>query len=158
MSRGVLIALSCMALVSCADDEATPPAAQPLFPADYAASYTEVRDCRQSGDHELNVIRILAAPEALSPYQNRDAPFPTGAVILKEEYDFGDLTCEGPIKQWTVMARLADGSAPDALDWHWQRVDANRVVAAENESRCYGCHSGCTPANDGYDHTCAVPP
>lgn len=152
----VFVAALCLA--ACADDETTTePAVEPLFAADYASSYTEVRDCRQSGDHDLNIIRVLAAPAALAPYRDRDQPFPEGAVVLKEEYDFGDTTCTGPIKQWTVMARLADGSSPDALDWNWQQVDAERNVIGEDIPRCYGCHTGCTPANDGYDHTCAVP-
>lgn len=152
---GVVIALC---VVACADDETTTaPDVQPLFAADYASHYTEVRDCRQSGDHDLNIIRVLAAPDALAPYRDRAAPFPEGAVVLKEEYDFGDTTCTGPIKQWTVMQRLADGTSPDALDWKWQLVDAERNVTGEDTPRCYGCHSGCTPDNDGYDHTCAVP-
>ena len=111
----------------------------------------------QSGDHDLNIIRILADPAALSPYQDRNDPFPEGAVVLKEEYDFGDVSCSGPIKQWTVMQRLADDSSPDTLDWRWQQVDAERNVIAQDATRCIGCHTGCTPANDGYDYTCAVP-
>ncbi len=153
-----LAAVALVLVVSCADDETTSaPGPEPLFPADYAASYSEVRDCRQSGDHDLNIIRILTAPDALAPYRDRAEPFPEGAVVLKEEYDFGDTSCSGPIKQWTVMVRLADGAAPTTLDWKWQRVDAERNVAAEDEPRCYGCHTGCTPDNEGYDHTCAVP-
>ncbi|MCA9620462.1 MAG: cytochrome P460 family protein [Myxococcales bacterium] len=133
------------------------PGPEPAFPEDYAASYVEVRDCRQSGDHDLNIIRILADPAALGPYRDRTAPFPEGAVVLKEEFEFDDVTCEGPIKQWTVMVRLADGAATDQLDWRWQRVTPTREVAAEDEARCSACHSGCTPAAGGYEWTCAVP-
>lgn len=153
---GVALAL----VMGCGDGETDPepdPGPEPAFPADYAASYTEVRDCRQSGDHDLNIIRILADPAALGPYVDRDQPFPEGAVVLKEEYEFDDMTCEGPIKQWTVMVRLADGENAEQLDWHWQKVDAERQVATENEPKCYGCHTGCTPAADGYEYTCAVP-
>ena len=78
-------------------------------------------------------------------------------VVLKAEYDFGDLTCEGPIKQWTVMQKLAPESSPDTLDWSWQQVDADRVVVDEDPPRCIGCHTGCGVAPDGYDGTCAVP-
>jgi hypothetical protein len=130
---------------------------EPEFPADYAASYVEVRNCRGSGDHDLNNIRILADPAALGPYQSRSEPFPVGAVVLKEEYDFGDLACEGPIKQWTVMRRLAAGSAPENLDWAWQRVDVKRKVFDVDAPRCVGCHTGCGVAPDGYEGTCAVP-
>jgi len=160
MRHGPLV-LSLLLAVSggCGDDpEPEPePGPEPAFPEDYAASYIEVRDCRQSGDHDLNRIRILADPVAVDIYQNRDLPFPEGSVILKEEYEFDDMACAGPLKQWTVMVKLADGENPEQLDWRWQRVDAERQVAAENEPKCYGCHTGCTPEAGGYDFTCAMP-
>lgn len=130
---------------------------EPFFPEDYADNYVEVRGCRGSGDHDLNNIRILAGPSALGPYQSRAEPFPVDAVVLKEEYDFGDLTCTGPLKQWTVMRRLPDGSSPATLDWSWQRVDSERRVEDEDQPRCVSCHQGCGVAPDGHDGTCAVP-
>lgn len=145
------------ALTGCPSDDADDEGAEPDFPADYADSYTEVRNCRPSGDHDLNTIRILADPSALGPYQERLDPFPVGAVVLKEEYDFGDATCSGPIKQWTVMRKLEPGSSPDTLDWAWQRVDLERRVVEEDVPKCIGCHQGCGVAPDGYDWTCAVP-
>lgn len=152
------VALSFVA-ASCGDDSESPPPSEPtpLFPEDYAATYTEVRGCRQSGDHDLNIIRVLADPAALGPYQNHDKPIPEGAVLLKEEYDFGDVTCSGPLKQWTVMARLAEGSSAETLDWRWQTVDSQRQVVGEDTPRCYGCHAGCTPENGGYENTCTLP-
>jgi len=69
-----------------------------IVPDDYASSYVQVRDCRSSGDHDLNHIRVLADPRAVDAYRLRDRPFPTGAVVLKEEYDFSDDTCTGPIQ------------------------------------------------------------
>lgn len=155
--RALALALA-LALAACPGDDGEGDAgAEPDFPADYAASYTEVRNCRGSGDHDLNTIRILADPAALAPYQDRAEPFPVGAVVLKEEYDFSDLACEGPIKQWTVMTRLAEGSSPDTLDWAWQRVDKQRQVVSEDEPRCINCHTGCGVAPEGYEGTCAVP-
>ncbi len=133
------------------------PGPEPDFPEDYEADYVEVRDCRGSADHDLNTIRILASPEALEPYMTRGMPFPEGAVVVKEEYEFGDIACEGPIKQWTVMRRLADDSSPDTLDWAWQRVDFDRHVRSSDEPRCIGCHMGCGVAPDGHDWTCALP-
>lgn len=128
-----------------------------FFPEDYLATYTEVRNCRQSGDHDLNNIRILADPIGLSSYQNRDQNFPEGSVILKEEFDFEDRDCTGPIKQWTVMRRLADGTNPTTLDWDWQRLDPERQITGDNVPACYGCHTGCGVPPDGFDGTCAVP-
>jgi hypothetical protein len=151
-----LLAIFGVLLTACPDDgdDGGP---EPDFPADYASSYTEVRNCRPSGDHDLNNIRILADPNALDPYQNRVEPFPVDAVVLKEEYDFGDLTCSGPIKQWTVMRKLEAGSSPDTLDWAWQRVDLQRRVVDEDKPLCIGCHQGCGVPPEGYEGTCAIP-
>jgi hypothetical protein len=129
-------------------------AAAPSFPADYAASFTLVRGCRSSGDHELHRIRVLADPAALASYTSRAARFPEGAVVLKEEYDFADSDCRGPILEWTVMRRLAGG---ERGGWAWQRVSAGRQVESEDEPRCIGCHQQCGVAPDGHDGTCAVP-
>jgi hypothetical protein len=129
---------------------------EPLFPADYAA-YREVRDCRASGDHDLQQIRVLADPAAYDVYMSRTGAFPVGAVLLKEQFDFGDATCaEAPV-QWTVMVKTAAGGDPLHLGWQWQRVDAERRVVTENDSRCFGCHTECGVAPDGFDGTCAVP-
>jgi hypothetical protein len=138
-----------LVLAACGDDGGP----EPLFPADYA-TYQEVRDCRPSGDHDLQSVRVLADPAALAPYRDRLAPFPAGAIVLKEQYDFGDPTCAGDIVQWTVMVK--DDAGP--IGWRWQRVDAARHVVSEDDSRCYGCHTDCGVAPDGYLGTCAVPP
>lgn len=130
---------------------------EPLFPEDYLTSYTQVRDCRQSGDHDLNMVRVLAGPMALTPYQGRSEPFPVGAVVLKEEYEFGDVSCSGPIKQWTVMVKEPEGGDPDLIGWTWQRVDADRQVVTGNPYRCSSCHRDCGVPPDGYDGTCEVP-
>lgn len=140
-------------VASCGDDGGGP---EPLFPAD-SATYREVRDCRASGDHDLQQIRVLADPAAHGPYTMRNAAFPVGAVLLKEQFDFGDVTCSGPVVQWTVMVKDEEGSDPLHLDWRWQRVDAERRVVTEDDSRCFGCHTDCGVAPDGYLGTCAVP-
>lgn len=127
---------------------------EPLFRAEYAATFTEVRDCRSSSDHDLHKIRILADPAALTPYRERNAPFPVGAIVLKEEYDFADTFCDGPVIEWTVMERL---DVDDNLGWSWQRVGKDRSVTSEDDSRCIGCHTDCGVGPDGYDGTCAVP-
>jgi hypothetical protein len=141
-------------LLACGDDTAP---VEPLFPANYADTYTEVRDCRQSGDHDLNIVRILADPAALAAYSDRMDAFPPGAIVLKEEYEFGDVDCEGPIRQWTAMEKLEVGADATNLDWFWQRVDADRRVATQNDPRCASCHRGCGVPPDGYDGTCTVP-
>ena len=137
-------------MAACGDD------AEPLFPADYSTTYTQVRDCRSSADHELHFIRVLADPAALGPYMGRTDPFPDGAIVLKEEHDFGDTDCSGTVVNWTVMVR--DSTAVDTEGWQWQKVDANRKVTSSNESRCFGCHHDCGVPPDGYLGTCAIPP
>lgn len=151
----VSIALVVTVVVACNDD-GDEPAAEPLFPEDYAASFTEARPCMPSGDHDLNNVRILVDPAARVPYEERMEPFPVGAIVLKEEYDFGDTTCTGDVKQWTVMRRLAAGSAADTLDWQWQQVDDARDVVSEDLPRCIACHTGCGVPPDGYEGTCAI--
>lgn len=128
-----------------------------LFPADYASTYQEVRDCRFSLEHDLIRVRVLASPEALTPYTGRAAPFPTGAIVLKEQYDESDTTCAGPIKSFTVMQKLDVGSSPDTLDWEWQEVDAKLHSTGTDIKRCTNCHTDCGKAPDGYDGTCTMP-
>ncbi|MEO7735600.1 MAG: cytochrome P460 family protein [Kofleriaceae bacterium] len=128
-----------------------------LFPAAYAASYVKVRPCRPSADHDLNNVTVLVDPDAVSAYMARDRPFPTGSVVVKAEYDFGDTDCTGPITLWTVMVQLPAGSAPSTIDWHWQKIDANRDVTTDNEPRCIGCHTTCGGPPDGYAGTCSAP-
>ena len=126
-----------------------------LFPADYADSYVEVRDCRMSIEHSKQV-RILADPAAMAAYDGREEEFPEGAVVLKEEYEYGD-DCTSEILQWTVMVRAATGTADDKLGWLWEEVDAERNVLETDGTGCIDCHTDCGVPPDGYEGTCAVP-
>lgn len=138
----------------CADGPSAAP--QPAFPADYADSYVEVRNCRKSADHELEQVRVLADPDAIGPYRDRAGAFPEGAIVLKEQYDASDTTCSGPIAQWTVMQKDNETSARGG--WNWQRVAADRRVLETDAASCHGCHASCTGApQPGYDFTCADP-
>jgi hypothetical protein len=156
MSRARYSALLFFAAAACSNPPEPAPVPAVAFPADYAASYTLVRDCRKSGDHELDFIRVLAAPEALGPYTDRTTAFPNGAVLLKEQYDVSDSSCAGPIAQWTVMVK--DSAATERLGWDWQRVSRSRTVTEANTTRCFGCHEACTGTpRVGYDYTCTEP-
>lgn len=153
MRRAAKLALGWLA-AGCADAPAASPA--PAFPSDYADSYVEVRSCRKSADHELELVRVLADPDALGPYEGRAGEFPEGAVVLKEQYDATDTTCSGSVTQWTVMQKRA--AATESRGWDWQRVSADRRVVETNTASCHGCHAGCTGgAQPGYDLTCADP-
>jgi len=150
------LAVAAFVLAACSEPPAPEPVLTAAFPANYAESYTSVRNCRKSGDHELDFVRVLADPEALAPYSDRTTPFPDGAVVLKEQYDVSDTTCSGPILQWTVMVK--DSAATARLGWDWQRVAPNRSVTEANTARCFGCHEACTGAPAvGYDFTCTEP-
>ncbi|HWO21015.1 MAG TPA: cytochrome P460 family protein [Kofleriaceae bacterium] len=133
------------------------PGPAPLFPADYAATYQQVRACRNSLDHDLHRIRVLAAPEALASYMGRTTPFPAGAIVLKEEYGGNDATCAGPIVSFTVMQKLAAGSSAATLDWQWQEVSGDRRTVNEDNRSCVGCHTSCGKPPEGFDGTCTVP-
>lgn len=126
---------------------------QPLFPASYASSYVEVRDCRSSSDHELNKIRVLADSSALGVYTDRAGSFPEGSILLKEEYDFADGDCTGPVQRWTVMLRTE--AAPSG--WRWQDVSVGRIVVEGEEARCVNCHVQCGRPPEGWEGTCTVP-
>lgn len=159
MRRALLPALAAVlggvALLACSDGGGKEDVA--LFPADYALTYQEVRNCRMSLEHGFVPIRVLASPEALAPYRDRAAPFPAGAIVLKEEYLGGDSACaDGPVR-FTVMQKLPAGSAPDTIDWTWQEVSADRATATKDVLRCIGCHTDCGKPPDGYDGTCTVP-
>lgn len=143
--------------VSACGDDAAPRGPEPLFPADYAATYVEVRDCRSSTDHELSRVRVLADPASADAYRSRDGGFAAGDTFVKAEYDYSDTECQGEIQRWTVMVRLAEGSSPVTLDYAWQELDAQRNVVTEDDSRCIGCHTSCGVPPDGYLGTCTVP-
>lgn len=145
-------------LVAC-DDEPTPADAgpAPAFPADYRSHYEELRDCRPSHEHELNHIRVFASPSANEPYRrlSPDFPYPVGALLVKEEYELEGCRPED-FKGYTVMVKEAPGYAPEAGDWRWQQVTANREVVEEGTiGRCIYCHRfHCAPPL-GYDLSCA---
>jgi hypothetical protein len=144
-------------VASCGDDGSSAPDAElSLVPADYS-SFTEVRNCRSSGDHLLMKIRILADPTIRDAYLNR-TPFPAGGILLKEERDSADTDCSGPIESWAIGVKLPDGSSPSTLDFEWQRVRVrDNTVVTEDVTRCINCHANCV-APDFYGYTCADPP
>jgi hypothetical protein len=158
--RAALAILVAQILIACGDDDGGGDDGggdPPLFPADYAATYQQVRNCRASLEHDLMRIRVLAAPEALATYNMRNAPFPAGAIVLKEEYAMGDMACAGPIMSFTVMQKLDAGSSAATLDWSWQEVSGDRRTTTTDVRRCTGCHSGCGKPPEGFDGTCTVP-
>jgi hypothetical protein len=153
---GILATLAALALGACGGDDGDG-GDPPLFPADYATTYQQVRNCRNSIEHPGR-IRVLAAPDALAPYRGRSGPFPVGAVVLKEVYSSIDSSCAAEIDNFAVMVKLEPGSSPDTLDWSWQEVSFDRKKTATDVPRCTTCHARCgVPAEGGYDATCTHP-
>lgn len=142
--RSTWIALALAALaVGCPSPEI-----EPVFPADYASTYTEVRTCRRSPDHDLAYIRVLSSPSAVDVYTTRTGDFPEGAVVLKEEYADPDCT---DLVGLAAMERIGD-------DWRWQDVAPDRTVMDDGAiARCASCHAACGVPPEGYQGTCAVP-
>ncbi|MBA3500701.1 MAG: cytochrome P460 family protein [Myxococcota bacterium] len=152
MIRVVVLSL---ALMACGGDGNSGP--PPLFAENYATTYQQVRNCRNSLEHGLRRIRVVVDAAALTPYQDQVTPFPVGAVVLKVEYDDNDPMCtEDPIG-FTVMKRLAEGTDPAMLDWAWQELDGDRKDIATPAMRCVRCHEECIAPPDGYVGTCTQP-
>lgn len=113
---------------------------EPIFPADYRSTYTEVRDCRFSIEHGGTMIRVLANPIGAGPYLDLESPLPAGSVVVKEEYGGVDCNDERELVRWRVMRKEAPGFDPEDGDWHWQWVDPDRTVRFDDKSTCIGCH------------------
>lgn len=144
-----------MALVwSCVGTE--PPHGEPAwFPPDYAATYPETRSCNLSLEHSSR-MRILTSADAVEAY-GRTQPFAAGAIVLKEQYAYADVTCTGPVERYTVMRKLPVGASPDTLDWEWQDVGQNLHEQGADSAGCVRCHDRCGKAPMGYDGTCSEP-
>jgi len=157
--------LACCALCGCAllgcdgsssgSDAGDAPEPRAVFPADFAETYREIRDCRNSHEHELHYIRVQVSEDAEAPYAalSPDVPYPPGATLVKVEYD--DEECR-TLVGYTAYRKLAPGENPEGGDWWWQKLDAEQHVLEEGAPwRCLNCHMvHCAPPY-GYDLTCA---
>lgn len=139
--RAASFALFALLLTGCPG-----PVPEPIVPSDYA-TWTEVRTCRRSPDHDLAYIRVLADPSAEPTYLSRDGAFAEGATLLKLEY--ADPDC-ADLSGMTAMAWRGS-------DWQWQELDSERVPFAESTEHCVACHADCGEPPDGYMGTCTAP-
>ena len=149
MRRAALFFFATLSFIACGD-EPEPPGPQPLFPEGFETTYSAVRDCRFSIEHDGVTIIVYASPDAAEAYTNGQYPFAPGATIVKKEHRDGSCT---ELSGYTVMKKTGNGST--AADWSWQRVGADRKVDTEEPAqRCISCHAGCT---EGRDQTCTDP-
>jgi DNA-binding beta-propeller fold protein YncE len=132
----------------------TPEGPEPILPADYRASFVEVRDCRFSLEHGGVYIRVLTNPESAQAYQDNASTLPVGTVVVKEE--FGDARCsDSELLRWRVMRKEAPGFDPVDGDWHWQFLTSRREVIYNDKSTCITCHH--EPDCVRRDYMCALP-
>lgn len=83
-------------------------------------------------------VQIWADAAALGGLAAGAAVFPDGATLVKAAYDEDGTT----LRNHTVMQKRA-GSAPDAGDWYWARLDASGAAThAGSQAMCADCHAG----------------
>ena len=68
------LALGAAVLASCSSDGSGDSGPAPLFPADYASTFTEVRNCRSSTEHEFSRVRLSAEGCTIKARLFFDAP------------------------------------------------------------------------------------
>jgi hypothetical protein len=83
-------------------------------------------------------VQVWADAAALGGLAAGAAVFPDGATLVKAAYDEDGTT----LRNHTVMQKRA-GSAPDAGDWYWARLDASGAAThAGSQAMCADCHAG----------------
>lgn len=166
LSALALLGALSLALTGCDDDpEVAADAGVPVFPADYLSSFTEVRDCRQSIEHELEYVRLLVPADqaaeisrCMTPGTTCDAALPVGTLLVKPQYL--DPGCTDLLRV-TAARRETAAAAGDRAAWRWQEVTAAGAVTVDGDgsegaaARCVGCHAACDP---GWDLRCVMDP
>lgn len=131
----------------------TQPGAQPIFPADYRATFTLVRDCRNSIEHGAT-IRVWVNDIGAAAYLANQSPLPVGTIVLKEEFVGTDCETDGELEFWSVMRKEAAGFDAEDADWRFQEVGApDRDVRLDSKVTCIDCHREC----ESRDYMCTEP-
>lgn len=153
----VLLICSAVGLVACEPDAAEP---ERLVGDDWATSFSEVRTCRASPDHDLEHVALWIDPGSKAlwercvdafPEGDSDCTevFPAGATFVKPQYF--DAAC-------TQLARISVAQKDPAFaasgGWHWQEITFDEGVGTVSQDgaikRCANCHATC----GGYDQRC----
>lgn len=162
--RALCGALCGVCLWACGpDDETNPkPATEPVFAADFASHFVEVRGCRQSIEHELEYVKLFVDPDSVaffnrcvvpnSPCNTTQETFPEGATLVKTQYL--DPGCTELLRYSAVQKDASQ--AANGGGWRWQEVSVSREVLLDGSpSACVSCHQGCDPA---FDLRCVMDP
>ncbi len=127
------------------------------FPADYETRWRETRvPCQISHDHALRYVRVFADDAAFAPYTTGVGDYPTGATLLKAEYD--DPECS-ELLAYVVMVKLEPGSGvPGEHDWTWRQFEPDLTEVHDLRlipTTCIDCHDyHCAAPPLGNDYTC----
>jgi hypothetical protein len=151
-----LFVWSAVAALGCAED--SPPETTAIFPPDFTERFTELRDCRQSIEHELEYVKLFVPPDQVAllercvqPDSPCADPLPTGTLLIKPQYL--DAACT-QLLRITAAARVADLPLGDPNAWRWQTVSPAGVVLQDGQpDGCVRCHSACSP---GFDSRCVM--
>jgi hypothetical protein len=149
MATGIATAFSCfrlaavLAVAGCAQVDSPNP--EVVLPVDYRTSFVEVRGCRPSLDH-MTAIVVRTPPDLSEVYDRGPFPFPTGALLVKEQYR--DPQCMD-LAEYNVMKKREEGYAPGGADWQWYRLDERQhVIESGKIARCASCHLSCGGPRD----------
>jgi len=124
-----------------------------VLPSDYRNAFVQVRGCRASIDHDLAYVIVRTRPEMASVYDSGPYPFPSGTLVVKEQYR--DSSCQD-LSGYTAMRKEGSGYFPAGADWQWYTLDTlERVVQNGKVERCAGCHR--QQCGDKRDRMCTEP-
>lgn len=129
------------------------PTTEPIYPADYRTSFTQVRDCRFSIEHDGVNIRVWANDIALAAYLAEADELPVGSVIIKEEFAGGTCDSDDDLTLISAMRKEDPGFDSEDRDWHFQEVTpSDRRVVNNSKTDCTECHRTC----EDRDYMCTV--
>lgn len=162
--RGMRIGVAALLAAAAAGcDDGGEPAIESVVPPDFETRWVELRDCRQSIEHELEYVRLLADADTAAMYARCvvesspcSEPFATGATLVKPHYR--DAQCT-ELTGYTAARREAPGESDDASGWRWQVLDADGHVERDGElADCVSCHTTLCGPGAGYDLRCVMDP
>ncbi len=142
-------------LICCAGCPQPPPESEVIFPANYRATFVEVRNCRNSIEHGA-VIRVWVNAIGADAYLADENPLPAGTIVVKEEFAGANCDNDADLEFWSAMRKQTAGFDPGAGDWRFQEVAAPaRTITLDGKAICIACHDD--PDCVARDFMCTAP-